>query len=398
MAILEFQDLSFEESDDKVRIYFLDSYYFDVNKKELLEIDKFKIKKNSIEFDCEEKRARNKFNLILANGFNNLKSTFNNKKTIYIHQNLHLPLIGLTYLGIVDRNTSLIEIKPLTGCNFNCIYCSVDEGISSKKQVDFVIEKDLLVDEFKRLVKEKKADNLEVYINPNGEPLLYKPLAELIKDISSIKEVKKISLNTNACLLTKEKADELIKAGLTKFNVSINSIDDKTAKKMAGMNYEPQKILDICKYIAKKAELVIAPVRLPGFNEEEMSKIIEFALSINARIGIQNFLNYRFGRNPAKQLEFEEFFEIMKDLEKKHDTRLIFDASDFDIHLTEKLAKPFKKNDVIKAKILFEGRQKNEKIAVCKNRLISVPNCSKTGKVELRLVKSKHNIFVGTVL
>jgi uncharacterized Fe-S cluster-containing radical SAM superfamily enzyme len=190
----------------------------------------------------------------------------------------------------------------------------------------------------------------------------------------------------------------LIKAGLNKFNVSINSIDEKIARSMAGMNYDNKKILDVCRYIAKKAELVIAPVRLPGFNEDEMPKIIEFAKSIDAKIGIQNFLDYRFGRNPAKQLQFEEFFKIMKDLEKKHDAKLIFEAEDFDIKPTKKLEKPFQKGDVIKAKILFEGRQKGEKIAVSKNRLISVPNCQKTGKVELKIVRSKHNIFVGTIL
>ena len=32
--------------------------------------------------------------------------------------------------------------------------------------------------------------------------------------------------------------------------------------------------------------------------------------SINAKIGIQNFLNYKFGRNPCKSLPLEEFYDL----------------------------------------------------------------------------------------
>ncbi len=399
MEKIEFQDLSFKEEQNKIRIFFLDNYYFDIEKKELSNIGKFRTTKNSISFDTNENKARKKFNFLINKGFANLKNTFNNKKTIYLHKNMRIPLIGLNYFGLVDRNTSLIEVKPSTICNFNCIYCSIDAGLSSKKPVEFVIEKDFLIEELKKLVKTKNCDKLEVYINPHGEPLLYQPLVELIKDISKIKEVKTISLSSNAFLLNKQKVDEMIKAGLSKFNLSINSIDEKIAKKMAGINYNPKKIIEICKYIAKsKAKMIIAPVWLPGFNNKEIPKLIEFAKEINTKIYTQNFLNYKFGRNPCKSLDFEEFFKKMKELEKQHNTKLIVDASDFNITKTNNLEKPFKKNDVIQAEILFDGRLKREKIATAKDRLISIPNCDKTGKVKIKIVRSKHNIFVGVLI
>ena len=168
---------------------------------------------------------------------------------------------------------------------------------------------------------------------------------------------------------------------------------------MAGINYDPNKILEICEYITqKKADLFIAPVLVPGYNDKEISKIIEFGKKINAKFGIQNFLNYKFGRNPCKALPFEEFFKKLKTLEKEYDVRLIVDASDFKVINSNKLEKPFKKNDIIKAEVLFDGRLKGEKIAVSKQRFISIPNCNKTGKVKLRIVRSKHNIFVGVLV
>jgi len=398
MARLEFEELSFEEKDKGVRVFFLDNYYFDLSEKELSSIGKFKIGKNYIEFDATEQKAGNKFNNLITSGFSHLKNKLGGKNTIYIHQNMEVPLVGLNYFGIVNRDTSLIEVKPLTGCNFNCIYCSIDEGISSTKQNDFVIEKDYLVKEVKKLIASKECDDIEVYINPHGEPLLYKPLASLISDLKKIKEIKRISISTNGLLLTKEKVDELVKAGLDKINISINSIDSLTAKKMAGVNYDPSNILEVCKYISKqKVALFIAPVWLPSFNDEEMPKLIELCKDLGAKLCIQNFLNYKFGRNPVKALPMEDFFDKLKKLEKWHDVKLIVDASDFKVVNTKKLTKPFKKNDKVDAKILFNGRLKGEKIAFSGDRLISIPNCEKNGKTRLKIVRSKHNVFVGVV-
>ena len=44
-----------------------------------------------------------------------------------------------------------------------------------------------------------------------------------------------------------------------------------------------------------------------------------------------------------------------------------------------------------------EDLSENEKLAVSKNRLISIPNCFKKGSVRLKITRSKHNIFVGKV-
>ena len=199
-------------------------------------------------------------------------------------------------------------------------------------------------------------------------------------------------------MLTKEKVDELVKAGLTQFSISLNSTNREIADRIANCRYPLKKVMETAEYAAKKAKVVIAPIWLNGFNEIEIPKLIEFAKSINAKIGVQNFLNYKFGRNPVKQMPWEEFYDKLKKLEKLHNVKLLLSREDFNIRPAKKLPKPFKKGDIIKAEILFDGRLKGEKIAVAGNRLISVPNCYKTGKVKLRIIRSKHNIFVGVLV
>ena len=396
MAELKFEDLSFEDKVDKIRVNFLRIFYFYMDKKELKEIGDFTVFKNSIVFkNVSQEKAERRFYSLLGDGFNGLKNSLNNKPTVYIHQNSGIPLVGNVAFGLIDRDTNVIEVKPITGCNLKCMYCSVDED---KRPVDFVIEKDYLVNEFKRLVQFKEVGNIEAHIASQGEPLLYVPLADLVRDLSKIKEVKTISIDTNGVLLTKSKVDELVEAGLTRFNFSINALDEKLGDKIAGCAYNVSKIKEICRYIGTKANLIIAPVLIPTINEDEMHKIIEFAKEIGADIGIQNFLNYKFGRNPVKQIRFDKFYDKLKEWEEKYKIKLVKSVEDFGIVKTKPLPKPFRKGDVVGAEIKCLGRLPYEKIAVAKERNISVPNCNKDkGKVRLKITRTKHNIFIGVV-
>ncbi|MBU0614996.1 MAG: radical SAM protein, partial [Nanoarchaeota archaeon] len=335
------------------------------------------------------------FNRLLLRGFNDLKNSINGNKTIYIHKNSGIPLIGNVAFGLVDRGSNLIEVKPITSCNLACVYCSVDEA---KRPVDFVVEADYLVEELRKIIEFKGIDDIEAHIGTQGEPLLYASLSELIKGIRALKHVKIISMDTNGTMLSKDKVDDLVEAGLTRFNLSINAIDDDLARKIAEKPYDINRVMEICRYIVKKADLIITPVMLTGLNEDEMPKIIRFAKEIGARIGIQNFLNYRLGRNPVKQLDWDRFYDKLKQWEKDFDVKLVFGQEDFKIVKSKELPKPFRKGEVVKAEVVMPGRLYNEKIAVTSGRTISVFDCHKNGAVKLRIIRTKHNIFVGEVV
>ncbi|GAF71098.1 unnamed protein product, partial [marine sediment metagenome] len=335
MPRLEFKDLSFEDMDSRVKVNFLRLFYFYLDKSDLRKIADFKIAGNSISFDgISEERAGRKFNRLLLKGFNDLKSRLTNKRAVYVHQNSGIPLMGNLYFGIIDRNTNIIEIRPITGCNLACIYCSVDQA---KRQVDFVVEKDYIIDEFRRLVEFKEDEDIEAHIGAQGEPLLYADLVDLVQDLSKIKQVRKISIDTNAVLLTKKKVDELVKAGLTQFNISVNALNQELANKIAGVPYNLRKVIEICEYVAGKADLVIAPILLQGINDDEMPKFIKFVRDLQNKnhkvvLGIQNFLEYRFGKRPVKQMGWDLFRQKLRALEKKHSMKLILDfKKDFNV-------------------------------------------------------------------
>ncbi|MFC1800689.1 radical SAM protein [Nanoarchaeota archaeon] len=401
MATLQFEQLEFSEQEDHIRVDFLRTFYFNIPKEELNLIGEFKIDKNSISFkSTPEKKAQKKFNNLIAKHMTNLKNKLYNKPTIYIHKNSGIPLIGSSYFGLIDRNTNIIEIRPITGCNLNCIYCSVDEGKDSRKQTDFIVEKDYLIEELKQLIPLKENNSIEMHIGTQGEPFLYQPILELIEEMAAIPQVKIVSVNTNAVLITKQMVDKLKKAGLTRLNVSINTLDQKLADKIAGTKINLKQIIETIKYAANHMEVTIAPVFLEGINDKEMEGLIQLAKSLptkhKIRVGIQNFLFYKGGRKPVKQVSWDKFMELLGQLEKKHNFQLILTKDDFSVEKTKKLPKPFKRGDIIKAKVVCHGRQKNEMLAVASDRVISIikcPNINIGQTIKVRIIRDKHNIF-----
>jgi uncharacterized protein len=405
---LEFDDLTFEEPQEEegsLRVNFLKSYYFEVDKAELSDIANFRLDEkdsHKILFETNEKRAMNKFNLIVMKGMNSLRNRLTGRKTIYITRESGIPLIGNGAFGLVDRNTSLIEVKPVTGCNLSCVFCSVDEGPKGKWATDFIVEPNYLIEEFQKLAEFKDApslkEGLEAHIGTHGEPLLYSYIVELVRGIASVKGVKRISFDTNGMLLTKKLIDELAEAGLTKIHLSLNAIDQDVASVLAGCQYSTKHVLEMARYISKskKLGLLIAPIWVPGINDSQMPKLIEFSKELGCRIAIQNFLSYKYGRNPAKPMDWELFGKKMAELEKEYSVKLLFSEADFHIEKTRELPKPFRKGDAVRANIVCDGRLKGEKIAVAEGRTISIPDCSKKGQARVKITRDKHNIFFGT--
>ena len=150
------------------------------------------------------------------------------------------------------------------------------------------------------------------------------------------------------------------------------------------------------KYSASKLDVILAPVWVPGFNDDDIPNLIEFGKEAGVKqIAIQNFLNYRFGRNPAKQKPFEQFFNELQNLEKEHGVKLIVDKSNFNIVDTKKLPIPFSKDEILKLKLLYPGKQKTERLAADRERVISVITDKEIGQtVKAKVIRTKHNIII----
>ena len=150
----------------------------------------------------------------------------------------------------------------------------------------------------------------------------------------------------------------------------------------------------------KKIKILLTPLIVPGYNDKEIEELVKWAKEKKLPLGIQNFLTYKTGRNPTKPWPWKKFYSFLKNLEEKYKTKLIVSPEDFGIKYTRKLEKPFKIKDVITAAIVCAGRFPHSRIAVAKKRNISLPDCElpEGKKVKIKIIRDKHNIFVGKVI
>src|SRR3989338_5484293 len=261
MTTVTFETLTFRADNEFVHVDLLRSYTTKILKEELRAIAPFIITSpHEITFEnIPVKRAETKFFSLLTKSFENLTTKLTGNKVTYIHRNSGIPLIGNVAFGIVYRGSSIIEIKPVTSCNLDCVYCSISEGLSSTKN-DFIVEKEYLVEELEKLL-EFVDEPVEVHIGVQGEPFMYADMENLICDLQQLAQVHTISIDTNGTLLNKEKIDKL--AGCTKLqlNLSLDAIDEDVAKKVAGVkSYKVEHIKEVIAYASLKLKVIVAPV------------------------------------------------------------------------------------------------------------------------------------------
>ena len=97
-----------------------------------------------------------------------------------------------------------------------------------------------------------------------------------------------------------------------------------------------------------------------------------------------------------KSASLESFFRKLRELEKEHGVKLIYDRMDFQIRPVKELPKPFRKGQAAEAELLFPGRLAGEMLAKAGGRIIAIPGCHKhEGRVKVRMTRTKHNIFIG---
>ena len=401
MARISFEDLKFREDPERpgeVRVDFLTTYYFYVDEEELESIAPYELQKDgSVVFDCRQRRAENKMNRLLLQGFENLYHRNRHKPATYIHKHSGIPLMGTNEFGIVDRGSNIIEVKPLTGCNMSCIFCSVEEGINDK--TDIVVECEYLLQEFRK-VAEVKEHPIEANIGPQGEPLLYPKLVELVRGLAETPNVEVVSMNSNGVTLTPWLIDQLEEAGLDRINLSIHAAEKEKARELMNGPYDLDEIKKRIGWCEGKIDVLLAPVRIQGYNEDQMDGLIELSKTINNErfptIGIQNYLNYANGRNIADEVEWEDFFAFLAEKEEEHGVDLKMTQSTFKIQADKTLDKPFRKGQRIDVELMKQGRTPHTMIARAKDRAVTVIKPTKENGVEsVKLIRDKHNIFTG---
>lgn len=289
---------------------------------------------------------------------------------IYINENSDIPLFGVDFIGVIDRGTNIIELKPLTLCNLKCRYCFVSAG---DYKTNFIVSSDYLIATLLNAIEVKGSYDIEIHIDPYGEILLYSELFNLLENLWEIDGIERISMQSNGLLLNKNIIKKLEDKNLTQINISLNTLNPiKASYLCACKEYNIDKLLaNIDLLLNSNINVLLAPVWFPGENDEDIEDIIK--LVVNKRregysekkiqLGIQKYLIYRTGRKLKKirPKSWGYFYTQLTKLEKKYDIKLKLGPNDFGIHnRNNSVPLNIKKNDIVDLKIVSTGRWKNE--------------------------------------
>jgi cyclic pyranopterin phosphate synthase len=124
-------------------------------------------------------------------------------------------------MKIIDsthRPINYLRISVTDRCNFRCIYCQPENGITLLKHDDILRYEEIVL--IARAASQLGINKIRL---TGGEPLVRADLSELVKKLADIPGIDDISLTTNGMLL-KEYARDLKKAGLKRVNVSLDTL------------------------------------------------------------------------------------------------------------------------------------------------------------------------------
>jgi GTP 3',8-cyclase len=118
-----------------------------------------------------------------------------------------------------NRNINYLRISVTDKCNLRCVYCMPAEGVKSMDHKEILSLEEIF--EFTKTAVKFGIDKVRI---TGGEPLVRKNIVHLVSMLSSLKEIKDLSMTTNAILL-EQMAKPLADAGLQRINISLDTVD-----------------------------------------------------------------------------------------------------------------------------------------------------------------------------
>lgn len=144
-------------------------------------------------------------------------------------------------------------IEPTRVCNFKCYYCMHstrgDENGALAKGGFRIEHMDMdLYDKTIKEIMEFKTQPKRVCFSGLGEPLTNKRLPEMIKKLRAAGFKGRIDVISNGSLLTHEMSEALIEAGISRIQISVQGLTDKTYMEVCGVDIKIEKLIEQIQY------------------------------------------------------------------------------------------------------------------------------------------------------
>ncbi|EGK8008435.1 GTP 3',8-cyclase MoaA [Campylobacter lari] len=203
------------------------------------------------------------------------------------------------------RVIDYLRISVTQRCNFRCLYCM------PKTPFEWSAKENLLsFEELFMFVKVCIDEGVKKIRITGGEPLVRKDLHKFIAMISEYKQDIDLALTTNASLL-KQQAKDLRQAGLKRINISLDTLKEEVAFKLAQKNILKDVLNGINEALELGFNIKFNTVALKGINDSEFIDLLEFAKTRKSQIRFIEFMENYHAYGDLKGLKSAEILNII---------------------------------------------------------------------------------------
>lgn len=176
------------------------------------------------------------------------------------------------------RHIDYVRLSVTDRCDFRCVYCM------SEKMTFLPRSEVLSLEEIYKVARAFTELGVRRIRLTGGEPLVRSSVLSLIENIGALPGLDELLITTNGSQL-QQMAPALKKAGVTRINISLDSLDPVTFRDMTRTGDLAQVQRGIDAALAQNFEaLRLNAVILKGRNDHEILDLVDYALKLGISI------------------------------------------------------------------------------------------------------------------
>ncbi|MBS9782562.1 MAG: GTP 3',8-cyclase MoaA [Arcobacter sp.] len=203
------------------------------------------------------------------------------------------------------RKVDYLRVSVTERCNFRCQYCMPEKPFSWVPKENLLSYEDLF-----KFIKVSIDQGIKKVRITGGEPLLRENLDKFIKMIYDYKNDIDLALTTNGFLLPRV-ASKLKDAGLKRINVSLDSLKEDVAAKIAQKNVLKTVLegLEEARKVGLKIKVNCVPMK--GINDDGLLDVLDYCKERNYPVRFIEFMENHHAKDSAKGLNSDEIKTII---------------------------------------------------------------------------------------
>jgi len=180
-----------------------------------------------------------------------------------------------------------LRVSVTERCNIRCQYCMPEEGVPLFQKNEI-----LTFEEISTLVSWFAESGVRKIRFTGGEPTIRKNLDQLVSMINQIPGIETIAMTTNGILL-KEQLPDLVKAGMTQFNISLDTLSREKFNKIS-LRDDFDRVMESIDFALNfpGIEVKINSVAMKNVNDDELVQMIDYFKSYPVELRFIEFMPF----------------------------------------------------------------------------------------------------------